>query len=41
MAQMEAALAAHEQIDLVYAHNDPMAVGRLPRGEGQGPRQAR
>jgi ribose transport system substrate-binding protein len=27
MAQMEAALSAHEAIDLVYAHNDPMAVG--------------
>lgn len=27
MTQMEAALAAHETIDLVYAHNDPMAVG--------------
>ena len=27
MAQMESALAAHERIDLVYAHNDPMAAG--------------
>ncbi len=27
MTQMEIALAAHDQIDLVYAHNDPMAVG--------------
>jgi len=27
MTQMEAALSAHESIDLVYAHNDPMAVG--------------
>ena len=27
VAQMEAALAAHPVIDLVYAHNDPMAVG--------------
>ena len=27
MAQMEMALAAHPRIDLVYAHNDPMAVG--------------
>ena len=27
MAQMESALAAHEKIDLVYAHNDPMAAG--------------
>jgi len=27
MAQMEMALAAHPAIDLVYAHNDPMAVG--------------
>src|SRR5215813_622591 len=27
MAQMESALAVHEHIDLVYAHNDPMAVG--------------
>ncbi len=25
--QMEIALRAHEQIDLVYAHNDPMAIG--------------
>jgi ribose transport system substrate-binding protein len=24
---METALKAHEKIDLVYAHNDPMAVG--------------
>ena len=27
MTQMEMALAAHPHIDLVYAHNDPMAVG--------------
>jgi len=27
MTQMEAALSAHERIDLVYAHNDPMAIG--------------
>ena len=27
MSQMEAALSANEKIDLVYAHNDPMAVG--------------
>jgi len=27
MAQMESALSAHDTIDLVYAHNDPMAVG--------------
>ena len=27
MSQMEAALAAHPRIDLVYAHNDPMAMG--------------
>jgi ribose transport system substrate-binding protein len=27
MTQMEIALAAHDRIDLVYAHNDPMAVG--------------
>jgi ribose transport system substrate-binding protein len=27
MTQMEAALAAHPHIDLVYAHNDPMAIG--------------
>ncbi len=27
MAQMESALSAHDRIDLVYAHNDPMAVG--------------
>ena len=25
--QMEIALKAHEKIDLVYAHNDPMAIG--------------
>jgi ribose transport system substrate-binding protein len=24
---MEIALKAHEKIDLVYAHNDPMAIG--------------
>ncbi|MGH7582001.1 MAG: substrate-binding domain-containing protein [Gemmatimonadales bacterium] len=27
MTQMEAALEAHPHIDLVYAHNDPMAIG--------------
>jgi ribose transport system substrate-binding protein len=27
MTQMEAALAAHPEIDLVYGHNDPMAIG--------------
>lgn len=27
MSQMESALAAHPKIDLVYAHNDPMAIG--------------
>lgn len=27
VTQMEAALSAHQRIDLVYAHNDPMAVG--------------
>lgn len=27
MSQMESALSAHDRIDLVYAHNDPMAVG--------------
>ncbi len=27
MTQMEAALAAHPHIDLVFAHNDPMAIG--------------
>ena len=26
-SQMEMALQAHEKIDLVYAHNDPMAYG--------------
>ncbi len=27
MTQMEAALAAHPHIDLVYGQNDPMAIG--------------
>jgi ribose transport system substrate-binding protein len=36
MAQMEAALSAHPQIDLVYAHNDPMAVGAWLAAQAKG-----
>lgn len=36
MSQMEAALSAHEQIDLVYAHNDPMAVGAFLAARAKG-----
>jgi ribose transport system substrate-binding protein len=36
MAQMEMALAAHPRIDLVYAHNDPMAVGAYLAAKAKG-----
>lgn len=36
MAQMESALAAHERIDLVYAHNDPMAAGAWLAAKAKG-----
>jgi len=36
MAQMESALAAHERIDLVYAHNDPMAMGAYLAAKAKG-----
>ena len=36
MTQMEAALAAHPKIDLVYAHNDPMAVGAYLAAKAKG-----
>ncbi len=36
MAQMESALAAHERIDLVYAHNDPMAAGAFLAAKAKG-----
>ncbi len=36
MSQMEAALAAHPHIDLVYAHNDPMAVGAYLAAKAKG-----
>jgi ribose transport system substrate-binding protein len=36
MAQMESALAAHDHIDLVYAHNDPMAVGAYLAAKAKG-----
>ena len=36
MAQMESALAAHESIDLVYAHNDPMAMGAYLAARAKG-----
>jgi ribose transport system substrate-binding protein len=36
MTQMEAALTAHEKIDLVYAHNDPMAVGAYLAAKAKG-----
>ena len=34
--QMEIALAAHPQIDLVYAHNDPMAMGAYLAARAKG-----
>ena len=36
MAQMEMALAANPQIDLVYAHNDPMAIGAYLAAKSKG-----
>ena len=36
MAQMESALAAHDHIDLVYAHNDPMAMGAYLAARAKG-----
>jgi len=36
VAQMEMALAAHPRIDLVYAHNDPMAVGAWLAAKAKG-----
>jgi ribose transport system substrate-binding protein len=36
MAQMEMALAANPVIDLVYAHNDPMAVGAYLAAKAKG-----
>ncbi|MBV6522799.1 MAG: Ribose import binding protein RbsB [Gemmatimonadaceae bacterium] len=36
MSQMESALAAHPRIDLVYAHNDPMAVGAYLAAKAKG-----
>jgi ribose transport system substrate-binding protein len=36
MSQMESALAAHEHIDLVYAHNDPMAMGAYLAAKAKG-----
>jgi ribose transport system substrate-binding protein len=36
MAQMESALQAHEKIDLVYAHNDPMAMGAYLAAKAKG-----
>ncbi|MEW6742040.1 MAG: substrate-binding domain-containing protein [Planctomycetota bacterium] len=34
--KMEVALQAHEEIDLVYAHNDPMAIGAYLAAEAKG-----
>ena len=36
MAQMEMALAAQPRIDLVYAHNDPMAMGAYLAARAKG-----
>ena len=36
MTQMESALAANGKIDLVYAHNDPMAVGAYLAAKAKG-----
>jgi ribose transport system substrate-binding protein len=36
MSQMEMALAANPKIDLVYAHNDPMAVGAYLAAKAKG-----
>ena len=36
MSQMESALAANPKIDLVYAHNDPMAIGAYLAAKAKG-----
>jgi len=36
MNQMEAALQAHDKIDVVYAHNDPMAIGAYLAAKAKG-----
>jgi ribose transport system substrate-binding protein len=36
MSQMESALQAHEKIDLVYGHNDPMAIGAYLAAKAKG-----
>ena len=36
MAQMESALQAHDKIDLVYGHNDPMAIGAYLAAKAKG-----
>ena len=36
MTQMEAALQAHDKIDLVYGHNDPMAIGAYLAAKAKG-----
>jgi ribose transport system substrate-binding protein len=36
LTQMEIALTAHPHIDLVYAHNDPMAVGAYLAAKAKG-----
>ena len=36
LTQMEAALAANQRIDLVYAHNDPMAIGAYLAARAKG-----
>lgn len=36
MTQMESALSAHPRIDLVYAHNDPMAIGAYLAAKAKG-----
>ena len=36
MTQMEAALQAHPRIDLVYGHNDPMAIGAYLAARAKG-----
>jgi len=39
MSQMEMALAAHPRIDVVYAHNDPMAIGAYLAAKAKGREQ--
>jgi ribose transport system substrate-binding protein len=36
MTQMEMALAAHPRIDVVYGHNDPMAIGAFLAAKAKG-----